>query len=214
MVIHSVFSDQFKPFGYLHDCPNIQELAASMKKQEMFSKVCYEASIKELEECSIFDHLQKNVFGGIDIQIGLCWGKNKKLNCLEYHKNSEINIGDVDFVLMVAEKKEIKDGVLDTSKVKAFMVPAFQAVELYSTTLHYAPATLSDDGFRVAIVLPKGTNTKRPHIKSMSLEDSMLFAKNKWLLAHPDSNEAKENAYVGLTGDNIDLSKIAYVLED
>ena len=34
----------------------------------------------------------------------------------------------------------------------------------------------------------------------------MLFAANKWLLAHPDAPEAKNGAYVGLTGENIDIA--------
>lgn len=32
-----------------------------------------------------------------------------------------------------------------------------------------------------------------------------MTARNKWLLAHPESQEAKNGAYIGLTGKNIDL---------
>ena len=41
----------------------------------------------------------------------------------------------------------------------------------------------------------------------MNEEDRLLFAKNKWLLAHPDSQEAAAGAFVGLKGINIDISK-------
>ena len=34
-----------------------------------------------------------------------------------------------------------------------------------------------------------------------------LWACNKWLLAHPDSTEAAHGAYIGLTGENIDISR-------
>ena len=37
-------------------------------------------------------------------------------------------------------------------------------------------------------------------------DDARLWACNKWLLAHPDSAEAAQGAYVGLTGINIDIS--------
>ena len=34
-----------------------------------------------------------------------------------------------------------------------------------------------------------------------------LTARNKWLLAHPDSSEAKTGAHIGLTGKNIDITE-------
>ena len=45
--------------------------------------------------------------------------------------------------------------MLDTALVKAFRLPAGVLVELYATTLHYAPSNLGDAGFRVTIVLPR-----------------------------------------------------------
>ena len=213
MIIHSIFSDDFRSFGCPLDCPGTKELVNKMMQYDIPQDVSYEASMKNLESCSIYKYLEDNVFGGTSIQIGLCWGKNTRLNCLEYHKNSEVNIGDRNFVLMVAERKDITNGKLDTSKVKLFWVPAFQPVELYATTLHYAPVMIGKEGFRVAIVLPKGTNTEKPLISPISYEDRMLFAKDKWLIAHPDTHEAKEGAFVGLVGKNIDLENITYKLE-
>ncbi len=142
------------------------------------------------------------------IQLGMCWGHNTKLNCLEYHRDSEVNIGTHDFILLLAKEDEIEAGVLDTSKVKAFRVPAGAAVEVYATTLHYAPChTSKEDGFRVAVALPMGTNTEKPVIKPGNSEDKMLWARNKWLLAHPETSEAKNGAYIGLKGANIDIQE-------
>lgn len=77
---------------------------------------------------------------------------------------------------------------------------------MYATTLHYAPCSSNAAScFQVSIVLPKGTNTEKPEITVKCLEDQLLWVKNKWLLAHPDSPEAGEGAYVGLTGENIRL---------
>ena len=36
-------------------------------------------------------------------------------------------------------------------------------------------------------------------------EGALLWARNKWLLAHPDSSEAAAGAFVGLTGENLRL---------
>ena len=64
---------------------------------------------------------------------------------------------------------------------------------------------MSDKGFRTAVVLPLGTNTEKPEFAAKCDEDKMLRARNKWLLAHPDADEAKDGAWVGLTGANIDI---------
>ena len=142
------------------------------------------------------------------IQIGMCWGRNTKLNCLEYHRDSEINLGWKDFILLLAKQDEIVDGVVDTAKVKAFLAPAGVPVEVYATTLHYAPChTCPDCGFRVAVVLPLGTNTDKPPYTPKNDEDGWMTARNKWLLAHPESTEAKGGAHVGLSGLNIDIKE-------
>ena len=60
-------------------------------------------------------------------------------------------------------------------------------------------------GFRVLVALPKGTNTAKPAIKNDGGDDPQLWACNKWLLAHPDSAEAKAGAYVGLVGENVHI---------
>jgi hypothetical protein len=58
----------------------------------------------------------------------------------------------------------------------------------------------------VAIVLPKGTNIAKPDFAPVSEEDRWMTARNKWLLAHPDSAEAKDGAHIGLKGENIDIA--------
>ena len=150
--------------------------------------------------------ISEHLFGGMPCQLGWCNGHNNALNCLEYHRDSEFNLGTEDFVLLLAKREEIEGGKLDTAKVKAFRVPAGVLVEVYATTLHYAPGhTDAAKGFRVLVALPKGTNTGKPEIKNNGGDDALLWACNKWLLAHPDSAEAKAGAYVGLTGENIKI---------
>jgi hypothetical protein len=61
----------------------------------------------------------------------------------------------------------------------------------------------------VLVILPQGTNTDKPSFTPATPEDRMLWAKNKWLLAHPDSAEAKAGAWIGLTGPNIDLERLS-----
>ena len=166
----------------------------------------YVPSDPALEALAAYRLLSDHLFGGMPVQIGYCNGHNRKLNCLEYHRNSELNITDDGVVFLVAPLWKVRGGRIDTGEVEAFAAPAKTAVLLYETTLHYAPLTApGGEGFRVAVVLPRGTNTERPAAGPQLCEDRLLYARNKWLIAHPDSDEAKNGAFAGLTGDNITI---------
>ncbi len=208
MKIESVFDPSFAPYGKVLEGYDTAELIAAMKTIPLpETGTAYEPGIPALEAAGICGPLRTNAYGGMPIQIGMCWGRNTMLNCLEYHRDSELNIGEGDFILLVAKAEDIVDGVLDTAKVKAFKAPAGAVVEVYATTLHYAPCQAEKDGaFRVAIVLPKGTNGPKPAIEPLNGEDKTLWACNKWLLAHPDSGEAAQGAAAALKGVNIDIA--------
>lgn len=207
MKIFSVYDPEFTRYGKILDGFDTSELVEAMKQIPMPENgTAYEPGIESLEACSIFSELSDRAYGGMPVQLGMCWGYNTKLNCLEYHRDSEVNIGTGDYILLLAKQDEIVDGFLDTAKVKAFRAPAGVPVEVYATTLHYAPCHVcAQCGFRVAVVLPKGTNTAKPEFAAKCLEDTWMTACNKWLLAHAESGEAKGGAVVALTGENIDI---------
>lgn len=208
MKIYSVYDDEFRPYGQVLEGYDVSCLLKAMKTIALPEEgTAYEPSIPALEATCAFGEFTNNAYGGMPVQLGMCWGHNTKLNCLEYHRDSEVNVGDVDFILLLAKQGEICDGVLDTACVKAFKVPAGVPVEVYATSLHYAPCQSSKDcGFRVAVVLPRGTNTAAPGAAPKNAEDKRLTARNKWLLAHPEAAEAKQGAYIGLKGENIDIA--------
>lgn len=210
MKIHSVFDPEFAAYGSVLSGYDTAELVHTLDAVTPLPEaVEYVASQPELEALPIFSQLRDNAFGGMPIQIGWCNGHNTKLNCLEYHRDSEINIGAQDFILLIAQRSAIQDGKLDTTYVTAFRCPAGTAVELYATTLHYAPCCAQvEQGFRVAVILPRGTNGVKPDITAKNVEDTMLWAANKWLLAHAESTEAAQGAVIALHGVNIDISSI------
>ena len=209
MKILSVLDESFRPYGKVLEGYDTAELIRAMEDIPLpESGTAYRPGIESLEACAIFGEMRVRAYGGMPIQLGMCWGRNTSLNCLEYHRDSEVNIGDSDFILLLAREDEIVDGMLDTAKVKAFRVPAGVPVEVYATTLHYAPCQSSPDrGFRVAVVLPQGTNTEKPTFEPKCEEDRWMTARNKWLLAHPDSKEAKKGAHIGLSGVNINIKE-------
>lgn len=207
MKTYSVYDAEFKPYGKVLTGFESKALLEAMHTVAMPEKgTAYKPGIDALEQCGLLEDMRDRAYGGMPVQIGMCWGYNTKLNCLEYHRDSEVNLGETDFVLLLAKEDEIENGVLNTSKVKAFRVPAGVFVEVYATTLHYAPCQTEDAGFRVAVVLPKGTNTAKPSFEAKTEEDKWLTACNKWLLAHPESDEAKSGAHIGLKGKNIDIA--------
>ena len=209
MNILSISDESFRPYGKVLEGYDTAELIRAMEAIPLpESGTAYRPGIESLEACGIFGEMQDGTYGGMPIQLGMCWGHNTSLNCLEYHRDSEVNIGDDDFILLLAKQDEIIDGVLDTAKVKAFKVPGGVPVEVYATTLHYAPCQASPDkGVRVAVVLPKGTNTDKPVFAAKNEEDRWMTARNKWLLAHPESKEAKNGAHIGLSGVNINIKE-------
>ncbi|MBQ4424280.1 MAG: DUF4867 family protein [Lachnospiraceae bacterium] len=209
MTIYSVYDPAFKAYGKVLEGYDTGKLLKAMEAIPLPEEgVAYEPAIASLEACAIFADLRDRAYGGMPVELGMCWGHNTKLNCLEYHRDSEVNIGAGDFILLLAKQDEIEDGVVDTEKVKAFRVPKGVPVEVYATTLHYAPChTCPVCGFRVAVVLPRGTNTEKPAYDPACEEDRWMTARNKWLLAHPESNEAKNGAHIGLRGWNIDVKE-------
>ena len=209
MKIYSVFDAEFAPYGRVMEGYDTRPLLEAMRRFPLpESGTAYEPSLFELESLGIYSALRNSAFGGMPVQIGMCWGRNTCLNCLEYHRDSELNVGVGDFILLLARRDEMDAGfTLDTGKVKAFRVPAGVLVEVYATTLHYAPCHVdAQAGFRVAVVLPRGTNGPRPSLSLVSPEDALLRARTKWLIAHPESAEAADGAFAGLTGENIDIS--------
>ena len=198
-----VTDPEFRKYGRVLDI-KIPDLLGRLKKTPVTDGVVYVASDPELEACAEYDALRDSAFGGLPIQIGYCNGHNDTLNAVEYHRCSEINIACQGAVLILGSQQDIGDDfTYDTGKMEFFEVPAGCAVELYATTLHYAPCSLVEEGFQVAIILVKGTNEEKPKAAGALAEDRLLAARHKWLIAHEESGLGAEGAFLGLTGKNL-----------
>lgn len=204
MKIQSVTDQAFRRYGKVLEGYDFSGLLKEMKHTPVPEDVIYVPSVEELEELDAAKKLQNKGFGGLPIQIGYCNGHNKKLNAVEYHRNSEINVAVTDLILLIGHQQDIEaDFTYDTSKIEAFLVPAGTGIEVYATTLHYAPCHVKESGFQCVVVLPKGTNTELTFQTDAEGEDSLMTAKNKWLIAHEDANIS--GAFNGLKGENITI---------
>ena len=216
MKIQKVTDPAFRKYGQVLEGYDFTGLIKEMKHTPVPEDVIYVPSVEELEALDIMKDLQnkgygglpvqmkERAYGGLEIQIGYCNGHNKKLNAVEYHRNSEINVAVTDLVLLIGHQQDIEpDHTYDTSKIEAFLVPAGTGIEVYATTLHYAPCHVNEGGFQCVVVLPKGTNTDLTFQTEKMGEDSLMTAKNKWLIAHEDAKIA--GAFNGLKGENITI---------
>lgn len=206
MNVQKVTDKSFGKYGrVLKGCTCLGILEV-MKHTPLPEEVIYVPSVEEMESLPEAVEFKNRAFGGLPIQIGYCNGKNTKLNALEYHRSSEINIAVTDMILLVGMEQDIKeDYTYDTSLVEAFFVPAGTVVEMYATTLHYAPCMALETGFRAVVILPAGTNTELDFAAEESGEERLITAKNKWLIAHEEAGI--EGAFCGLRGENIDLGR-------
>ncbi len=205
MEIQHVYDQAFEKYGRVLKDFKCQDLLEVMKIKEAPSDVFYTPSDKDLEACTSMKKVCESLYGGMPVQIGYCNGHNKKLNAFEYHRDSEINIAATDLVLILGSEQDIEEDLsYDTGKAEAFLVPEGTAVEIYATTLHYAPCHVCEEGFKCIVALPKGTNTEISK-EILRAEDKLLFARNKWLIAHPESGLDGEGAFISLKGENLTI---------
>ncbi|MCM1568649.1 MAG: DUF4867 family protein [Roseburia sp.] len=214
MKILSVNDPAFRRYGRVITNVDFTELVEALKKTDIPEGVVYEPSVAELEATATMKALADVTYGEMPVQIGYCNGHNELLNALEYHRDSEINVAATDAVLMLGKLEDVEpDFTYDTGKVEAFLVPAGTAVEVFATTLHYAPCGVNGAGFQVAIVLPKGTNyplgTKHAAVAadgSAPSEDALITAVNKWLIGHAEGG-LDEGSFIGLKGKNLNINE-------
>ncbi|MCI8490504.1 MAG: DUF4867 family protein [Lachnospiraceae bacterium] len=204
MTIHSVTDASFSAYGKVLSGYDFDALLKKMAHTPLpMDRAIYVASDEELEALPVSKELSLRGYGGLPIEIGYCNGNNRKLNAIEYHRSSEIDIAVNDLVLLLGRQQDIReDYTYDTANMEAYLLPAGTAVELYATTLHYAPCSAGhEEGFRCVIVLPKDTNAQLTRSADAAGEDRLIAAKNKWLIAHPEAGI--EGAFCGLQGENI-----------
>ena len=205
MTVKKVTDPAFKAYGRVITGYDFSGLLKAMEQTPLPEDVIYIPSLPEMEALPAAKELENGIYGQMPIQIGCCNGHNKKLNAVEYHRDSEVDIAVDDLILILGKQQDIEeDHTYDTSRMEAFLVPAGTAVEVYATTLHYAPCHVKDEGFRWVIVLPRDTNLDMEPVEVKDPEDRLLFARNKWLIGHAQGG-LPEGAFIGLKGENLSV---------
>ena len=202
--LYSVNSEEFKTFGRVItglDTSEIIKAAEKISRPALGS--AYTPSEESFEKLSTSKEIENKFFGTLPSQIGYCHGHNSLLNAAEWHMSSEINIAVTPLVLILGHIWDIENGKTDSSKFKAFYLPAGTVAEVYSTTLHFCPCEVEKGGFGCIVGLPLGTNTPL----ETETSDPLLFRKNKWLIAHNDNKALISRGVLpGISGENFKIN--------
>lgn len=206
--ISNISDAAFRAYGKIITAYDFSEIIEYMENSTIIPKEgnIYVPSVPEMESTPVFSRIQEDFFGDMPIQIGYCNGSNSNLNGLEYHKGTEINVAVTDLILLLGKVQDICSNNYDSKLVEAFYLPKGTAIELYGTTLHFAPCKTFAEGFKCIVILPRHTNLPLEHKPAAEGEARLLFMKNKWLLAHPDRKVLiDKGAYPGIIGSNIEI---------
>ncbi len=213
MKIYSCNDDAFRPYGrVLEGLPTTGLVDWMQAHVNIAEGTQYHRSVGALEDLPGPEALtwkqwaSKVFYGSFPAQVGWVAGHSHKLNALEYHKASEITVAATEMVLLLGRLQDVQDyRSYDSTLIQAFRLPAGMAVEIYGTTLHFAPLTHDPAGFQAVIILPLGTNAPLEKVNTQAAgEEGLLWMANKWLIACQDSIPAKRGARVGISS-NLEL---------
>ncbi len=207
MKIYDITDPRFLRYGSIVQGYDFSDVIRLLKEIPIPEDVEYVASLPELEELPLFEQFEQGFYHGIPVELGYCMGHNQKLNALEYHVGSEVNIAATDYIVLIGSKQDMdEDYRYDTKNIEAFYVHEGMAVEFYDTTLHYCACNVTEEGYAHATFLPKGTNLPLDEgFVADTEEDRLLTARNKWMLVHEDGG-FPSSVPVKLTGENIEIS--------
>ena len=203
--IYTIHDPEFMPYGTPITDVDTSAIVKVGEELLLSGGAGYKASLPQFESLEIHEIIRDRFFGQMPTQTGFVWGKNNKMNALEWHKNSEVNVAIDDIVLLLGQLDELEDGTYHSDKVKAFYLEKGEMAEVYATSLHYTPCTVKKSGMGAVVGLPLGTNT----LLEKPATDRFLRNKNKWLVCHHENTAMIEKGIEGnILGENIEINGI------
>jgi hypothetical protein len=213
--IMSVHDRSFKRFGMVYKDFKIDNLLDYIEKKNIVSdEVVYIADVPYIRKklSSYINPITVSIYGGLEVQVGVCYGRNNILNGLEFHQGSEVYIVGADMIMMLGIDEDIRwpGGMYDSSLIQFFYAPKGSVIELKGGCMHYAGVNVyHKEGINVIVSLLKGTNSIIDFKMGDSYRDKLLIAKNSWFIAHPGYTKAKnEGWHLGITGENFELKTL------
>ena len=177
MEICCVTDPSFSQYGRVLDFP--KEFWHNFEIPIPQTGVDYEASYALLEDIPQLEAwLSREVFGTLDIQISYISGHNQVLDGVEWHLGNMVHLASSQLCLLLAKRQDLRNAQIEN--IRAYYVPACTALELFAETLHSAPVSCDEEGFRSVCVLLRGTN--EPFNEEVPREPEQT-ARNRWFVA-------------------------------
>lgn len=220
--IKDVTDKSFEKYGRILKGFNAKKSIVFAKENAVVKDdIIYEPSVAGLEKDKTFLSAVKNeVFGGMPIQSGWCFGRNSFLDGLEYHKGIEVIVAVTDLVVILGDQRDIKwqkgKPAYSSAKAEVFYIKKNTVLEFHCWCLHFAPIQVKEkDGFCSLVVLPEKTNTNLRVKPKKKGEGEMLFAANKWLVVHKSAKGlVKDGACCGIIGKNTVVKSVGMMNKD
>lgn len=209
--IYDITDPKFNAFGNVltgYDLADIQNYA---KENIEIPKTgnSYSPSNPNLENFEVVKEIEADIYAGLPIEAGECSGQNTSFSAFEFHQGSEINLILTDVIMILGKRDQIVNGYFNAQEdAKAFYVPAGSVIEMYGTTLHYSPCKVFESGFKVIVILIKGSNESLDvNFKS---KNNQIIKVNKFQMVHESRQDKIEQGIkVGLSGELIEINTIS-----
>ena len=197
---HSVHDAAFRKYGRLLTGLPTLEVSGILSRLAMPEEGSrYLAEVPELMATEDARFMKRAFFGETACEIGVCYGYNRQMNALEWHKCSELNVAVTDFVLILGDERDMDGKEYDAGKAEAFYAEKGAVLEIFATTLHFCPCQVSDSGFICLVGLTRDTNLPLEE----EAADELLVRRNKWLICHDRNRELMgKGVYPGIHGEN------------
>lgn len=205
MAVEKVIDPALKVYGGVITGYDLSGPLEAVEQTPSPEDVTYMPSLPGTEAPPAAKELENGIYGQILIQIGYCGRHNRKLNAIEYHRDSEVDITVDNLILILEKRQDIEeDHTYSISRMEAFPVPAGTMMEMYAATLHYASCYVKDEEFRYVIALPRDTNLGMEPVEMKDPKNKPLFVRDRWLTGYVRGGPS-EGASIGLRGENLSV---------
>ena len=155
MKIQNVSDAAFKKYGKVITGLDCSDIIAAMAETPCPENVVYVPGAESLESCASAKGIAYTLYGGMPVQIGYCNGNNHKLNGLEYHRDSEVNIAVTDSSCSSAPSRTSKTASTIRLRSKRSSCPPAPLSRFTPPRCTMRRAMQTTDGFKCVVALPK-----------------------------------------------------------
>lgn len=202
-LIKTIGDEDFKKFGDIKTQYDVSEISDFFEKKIQIpnDQNEYVTSNPEIEDMGVIKELSTDIYPGLRTQAGQCVGHGKDFSAVEFHQGSETNIFFTDTIMVLAKRAQMSFDTINIQEHgEVFFIPKGTVIEFYSDTLHYAPVQVNNGGYKILVLVIRGTNEELP--ADFHSENKMIVKVNKFQVVHKSrTDKIKAGAQVGVTGE-------------